>query len=60
MNELNKIIIASNFTLSQNNLQLLIKDIDQLLESNNLNSAYIKDANCLEIDLESIYMLYTH
>ncbi len=53
MNELNKIIISSNFTLSQKNLQYMIKDIDQLLECNNLSSMYIKDTNCLEIDLES-------
>lgn len=53
MNDLNKIITNCNYTLSQSNLQILLKDIDQLLENNNLSSEYLKDNNLLEINLSS-------
>lgn len=35
----------------------MLKDIDQLLENNNLNSDYIKDNNALEINLNSNIVL---
>jgi hypothetical protein len=53
INDLNKIITNSNFVLSQNNLQILLKDIDHLLENNSLSSDYIKEYNGLEINLAS-------
>lgn len=53
--ELNKIIVSTNFTLSQNNMQLLIKDIDELIESNKLNTEYLKEYNSLEINLPKYY-----
>ena len=53
--ELNKIISSTNFTLSQNKLQLLIKDIDELIESEGLNSNYLKEYNSLEINLQKYY-----
>lgn len=39
--------------LSISNLQVLLKDIDHLLENNNLNSDYLRDNNSLEINLQS-------
>lgn len=57
INDLNKIITNSNFVLSISNLQILLKDIDHLLENNNLNSDYLKDNNSLEINLQSKYIL---
>ena len=53
--ELNKIISSTNFTLSQNKLQSLIKDIDELIESDNLNIEYLKEYNSLEINLPKYY-----
>ena len=53
--ELNKIISSTNFTLSQNKLQSLIKDIDELIESDNLNVEYLKEYNSLEINLPKYY-----
>ena len=53
--ELNKIIVSTNFTLSQNNMQLLIKDIDELIESDKLNTDYLKEYNSLEINLPKYY-----
>jgi hypothetical protein len=53
MTDLNKIIQNSSYVLSQNNLQILLKDIDHLLENNSLNSEYIKEFNDLEINLAS-------
>jgi hypothetical protein len=53
MTDLNKIIQNSSYVLSQNNLQILLKDIDHLLENNSLNSEYIKEFNGLEINLAS-------
>ena len=55
VNELNKIISSTNFTLSQNKLQLLIKDIDELIESDGLNTNYLKEYNSLEINLKKYY-----
>jgi hypothetical protein len=55
INELNKIIASTNFTLSQNKLQLLIKDIDELIESDSLNTNYLKEYNSLEINLPKYY-----
>ena len=55
INELNKIIANTNFTLSQNKLQLLIKDIDELIESDGLNTNYLKEYNSLEINLQKYY-----
>ena len=55
INELNKIINSTNFTLSQNKLQLLIKDIDELIENDDLNTEYLKDYNSLEINLPKYY-----
>jgi hypothetical protein len=55
INELNKIIASTNFTLSQNKLQLLIKDIDELIESDGLNMNYLKEYNSLEINLQKYY-----
>ena len=55
INELNKIISNTNFTLSQNKLQLLIKDIDELIESDGLNTNYLKEYNSLEINLQKYY-----
>ena len=55
INELNKIISSTNFTLSQNKLQLLIKDIDELIESDGLNTNYLKEYNSLEINLQKYY-----
>ena len=55
INELNKIITSTNFTLSQNKLQLLIKDIDELIESESLNTNYLKEYNSLEINLPKYY-----
>jgi hypothetical protein len=34
-------------------MQTMVKDVDQLLENNNLNSDYIKENNSLEINLSS-------
>jgi len=51
INDINKIISSSNFVLAQQNMQILVKDIDQLLENNNLNSDYMKENNSLEINL---------
>ena len=53
--ELNKIISSTNFTLSQNKLQSLIKDIDELIESDSLNTDYLKEYNSLEINLPKYY-----
>ena len=53
INDLNKIITNSNYVLSISNLQVLLKDIDHLLENNNLNSDYLRDNNSLEINLQS-------
>lgn len=53
INELNKIITSTNFTLSQNNMQLLIKDVNELIETENLNTEYLKEYNSLEINLQS-------
>jgi uncharacterized coiled-coil protein SlyX len=55
INELNKIIASTNFTLSQNKLQLLIKDIDKLIESDTLDTNYLKEYNSLEINLPKYY-----
>ena len=55
INELNKIIASTNFSLSQNKLQLLIKDIDELIESDGLNTNYLKEYNSLEINLQKYY-----
>ena len=55
INELNKIIASTNFTLSQNKIQLLIKDIDELIESDSLNTNYLKEYNSLEINLSKYY-----
>ena len=55
INELNKIILSTNFTLSQNKLQLLIKDIDELIENDGLNTNYLKEYNSLEINLQKYY-----
>ena len=55
INELNKIIASTNFTLSQNKLQLLIKDINELIESDSLNTNYLKEYNSLEINLPKYY-----
>ena len=55
INELNKIIASTNFTLSQNKLQLLIKDIDELIESDGINMNYLKEYNSLEINLQKYY-----
>ena len=55
INELNKIIASTNFTLSQNKLQLLIKDIDKLIESDSLDTNYLKEYNSLEINLPKYY-----
>ena len=55
INELNKIIASTNFSLSQNKLQLLIKDIDELIESDSLNTNYLKEYNSLEINLPKYY-----
>ena len=55
INELNKIIASTNFSLSQNKLQLLIKDIVELIESNALNMNYLKEYNSLEINLPKYY-----
>lgn len=38
----------------------MLKDIDQLLENNNLNSDYIKDNNALEINLNSTILSLTN
>jgi hypothetical protein len=57
INDLNKIVKSSNFVLSQSNLQTLVKDIDQLLEQNSLNSEYMKENNVLEINLQSKYKI---
>ncbi len=54
--DLNKIISNSNYVLSISNLQILLKDIDHLLENNNLNSDYLRDNNSLEINLQSKYV----
>jgi hypothetical protein len=53
VSDLNKIMATTNFVLTQNNMQVLIKDIDQLLENNSLNSDYIKENNILDINLQS-------
>jgi hypothetical protein len=53
ISDINKIITSSNFVLSQTNMQQLVKDVDQLLENNNLNSEYMKENNSLEINLQS-------
>jgi hypothetical protein len=58
INDLNKIITNSNFVLSQSNLQILLKDIDHLLESNSLSSDYIKEFNGLEINLASRFICF--
>ena len=55
INELNKIIASTNFILSQNKLQLLIKDIDKLIESDTLDTNYLKEYNSLEINLPKYY-----
>ena len=55
INELNKIIASTNFTLSQNKLQLLIKDIDELIESDGINMNYLKEYNSLGINLQKYY-----
>ena len=55
INELNKIIASTNFSLSQNKLQLLIKDIDELIESDGLNTNYLKEYNSLQINLQKYY-----
>ena len=55
ISDLNKIVKSSNFVLTQSNLQTLVKDIDQLLEQNSLTSAYMKENNSLEINLQSTY-----
>jgi hypothetical protein len=52
INDINKIISSSNFVLSQNNMQQLVKDVDQLLENNGLNNEYMKGNNTLEINLQ--------
>lgn len=41
-------------------MQTLLKDIDHLLENNNLNSDYIKENNSLEINLPSNYIIFKH
>lgn len=58
ISDLNKIITNSNYVLSISNLQVLLKDIDHLLENNNLNSDYLRDNNSLEINLQSKIKLY--
>lgn len=50
-NEINKIFFNSNFVMSQQNLKNVIKDLDYLLENNNLNNDYFSDCNPLEINL---------
>ena len=55
ISELNRIINNTNFTLSQNNMQSLIKDIDELIENDKLNNDYLKDSNSLEINLQKYY-----
>lgn len=51
INDINKIVTNSNFVMSQQNIQNILKDIDFLLENNNLNSDYLKEHNTLEMNL---------
>lgn len=53
INDINKIMSNSNFVLSQANMQNMLRDIDHLLENNNLNSDYLKEHNTLELNLNN-------
>lgn len=51
VNDINKIIASSNFVMSQQNVQNLLKDIEFLLENDDLNNNYTKEKNTLGLDL---------
>lgn len=52
INDINKIFTNSNFSLTQNNLHNLLKDIDILLEMKNFENEYIKENNTMDLNLE--------